>query len=110
MKGLFIKDFSYIKEEASSKTIWNCIHSNSYLEELEKVYARIEQELLTKEQRNREHRQRRFDTRIHIITLFLTITSVNAFVDILYQIDCKNPIIFPIGIAKILWIIVTLIV
>lgn len=103
-------DFSYIKEEASSKTIWNCIHSNSYLEELEKVYARIEQELLTKEQRNREHRQRRFDTRIQIITLFLTIPSVNAIVDILYQIDCKNPIIFPIGIAKILWIIVTLIV
>jgi len=101
-------DFSYIKEAVSSKTIWECINSNLYINELKRVYDRIEQELLTKEQRIRESIQRKFDKRIQIITLILTIPSVNAIVDILYQIEWKYPIIFPIGIAKLLWIIITL--
>lgn len=105
-------DFSYIKEEVSAKTIWNCIHTGTYLEELEKVYSRIEQALMTKEQRNRERQQRRFDTRIQIITLFLTIPSVNVIADILYQFDCQTPISFPppIGITKIILIIASAII
>lgn len=67
---------------------------------------------MTKEQRNRERQQRRFDTRIQIITLFLTIPSVNVIADILYQFDCQTPISFPppIGITKIILIIASAII
>lgn len=104
-----VYDFLHLNEGAASRTIWNCIHSDQYIEELEKVYARIEKEITTREQRNRERQQRRFDTRIQIITLILTIPSVDTIVDILYQIDINNPIIFPIGITKAICIIATMI-
>ena len=101
-------DFSYIKEEVAAKTIFDCINTNAYIEELRKVYSRIEQELLTKEQRDKEEQQSWFNKRIQIITLILTIPSVSVIVDIFYQIDCTHPIVFSIGLSKLLWTIFTL--
>lgn len=68
--------------------------------------SRLDKEVEEKRKQIKEQeKDRRFNKLIQIVTLILAIPAITQIIDILYIVEIKKIIFFPIGLAKLIWVI-----
>ncbi len=115
LKSNFVYDFSISGEYNLIMMIKKVLKNDIILDELERIFNRYQNKsilMAEKREKNKElaekAKEKINNNIIQFLTLLLAIPAVSNIVDIFYSINVKYPIIFNIGIAKLLFTSITL--
>lgn len=117
LKSNFVYDFSLSGDYKLIMNIKKVLKNDIILDELERIFNRYQTKsnlMAEKIEKNKDLAEREKEKNdnniIQFLTILFAIPAVSSIVDIFYSIDVKYPIIFNIGIAKLLFTSLTLLI
>ena len=124
LKSNFVYDFSLSGEYKLIMMIKKVLKNDIIQDELERIFNKYHQKsnlMIEEREKEKEALERKKEIAIaekekkdnnimQILTLLFSIPVVSEVVDIFYSINVKDPIIFDIGIVKLLFTLVTLLI